>query len=155
VKPVPTEKSRTVKTSLVLPPDTNYMGTIFGGKVLAYIDEVAGIAAMRHSGRPVVTASIDSVDFFLPVKEGDIMTVEAFVTWTGRTSMEVYTQVTTEKGPGGEARLTATSFVTMVAVGDDGKPVPVPPVLPRTEREKHLYETAPKRQQSRKKGRKS
>lgn len=152
MKPVPAEQSRTVKTSLVLPPDTNYMGTIFGGKVLAYIDEVAGIAAMRHSGRPVVTASFDSVDFLLPVREGDIMTVEAFITWTGRTSMEVYTKVMTEKEPGGEPQLTATSFVTMVAVGEDGKPVPVPPVLPQREEEKRLHESAPERQQLRKQG---
>ncbi len=102
------------------------MGNIFGGQVLAYIDEVAGIAAMRHSGRPVVTASIDSVDFLLPVREGDIMTVDAFVVWTGRTSMEVYIQVTTEKGPGGPPQLTTTSFVTAVAVGDGWKTCPRP-----------------------------
>ncbi len=128
------------------------MGNIFGGQVLAYIDEVAGIAAMRHSGRPVVTASIDSVDFLLPVREGDIMTVDAFVVWTGRTSMEVYIQVTTEKGPGGPPQLTTTSFVTAVAVGEDGKPVPVPPVLPQTKEEQRLYEMVAERQQFRKEG---
>ncbi|GGA34934.1 acyl-CoA thioesterase [Kroppenstedtia guangzhouensis] len=150
MNPVPTERSRTIKTSLVLPPDTNHLGTIFGGTVLAYLDEVAAIAAMRHSGEAVVTASFDSVDFLTPVKEGDIMIVEAFVTWTGRTSMEVYAKVSSEKFPKGERRLTATSFITMVAVDEHGKPKPVPPVQPQTEEEKQLFETAPERQKLRK-----
>ncbi|PTX63294.1 acyl-CoA hydrolase [Melghirimyces profundicolus] len=154
MEPVPASNSRTVQTSLVLPPDTNHLGTIFGGKVLAYIDEVAAIAAMRHARNPVVTASIDSVDFLSPVKEGDIVNVEAFVSWTGRTSMEVYVKVMSEKGPGGDRRVTAISFVTMVAVGKDGKPVPVPKVLPETEEEKQLFESAPERQELRKKRKK-
>ncbi|SMO32763.1 acyl-CoA thioesterase [Melghirimyces algeriensis] len=150
MKPVPVKQSRTIRTSLVLPPDTNHHGTIFGGKVMAYIDEVAAIASMRHSRSPVVTASIDSVDFLSPVKEGDIINVEAFVTWTGRTSMEVYVKVMSEKGPGGEKQLTATSFVTMVAIDKDGRPIPVPPVLPETEEEKELNRTAVERQRQRK-----
>ncbi|MFD1426178.1 acyl-CoA hydrolase [Kroppenstedtia sanguinis] len=152
MKPVPTERSRTIKTSLVLPPDTNHMGTIFGGTILAYLDEVAAISAMRHSGEAVVTASFDSVDFLTPVKEGDIITVEGFVTWTGRTSMEVYAKVSSEKLPEREKRLTATSFITMVAVDEHGKPKPVPPVQPQTEEERQLYKTAPHRQQLRKQG---
>ncbi|MDA8354049.1 MAG: acyl-CoA thioesterase [Firmicutes bacterium] len=150
MKPVPARQSRTIQSSIVLPPDTNHLGTIFGGKVLAYIDEVAAIAAMRHAQRPVVTASIDSVDFLSPVQEGDVLTVESFVTWTGRTSMEVYIQVMCERGPGGERHQTAVSFVTMVAVGEDGQPVEVPPVQPETEKEKELYRTAPERQRIRK-----
>jgi acyl-CoA hydrolase len=155
VKPVPAERSRTVKTSLVLPPDTNQHGTIFGGKVLAYIDEVAAIAAMRHSQKPIVTASFDSVDFLSPVKEGDTINIEAFVTWTGRTSMEVFAKVTSEKFPSGEERLTATSFVTMVALDENGKPAPVPPVEPHTEEERELYQTAPERQKRRKERKKN
>lgn len=150
--PVPTERSRTIKTSLVLPPDTNHMGTIFGGTILADLDETAAIAATRHSGKTTVTVSCDSVDFFSSVKEGDIITVEAFVTWTGRTSMEVYAKVTSESFPDGEKKLTSTSFLTMVAVDENGIPTPVPPVLPQTEEEKQLYETALLRQQLRKQG---
>lgn len=150
--PVPTERSRTIKTSLVLPPDTNHMGTIFGGTILADLDETAAIAATRHSGKTTVTVSCDSVNFLSSVKEGDIITIEAFVTWTGHTSMEVYAKVTSESFPEREEKLTTTSFITMVAVDENGKPTPVPPVLPQTEEEKQLYEAAPLRQQFRKQG---
>lgn len=148
-KPVHASSSRTLKTVLVLPPDTNHMGTIFGGKVMSYIDEIAAMSAMRHAQQPVVTASIDSVVFRSPVKEGDILTLEGFVTWTGTTSMEVFVKVTAEKFPTVEKRLTATSFVTMVAVDKEGRPSPVSPVIPETEMEKKLFETASDRQRER------
>ena len=84
----PMKESRTIQTKLVLPPDTNHMDSIFGGKVLAYIDEIAGISAMKHSRKQVVTASIDSVDFLSSAHVGDVLELEANVTSTGRTSME-------------------------------------------------------------------
>jgi len=149
MNPRPTSYSRTVKTSLVLPPDTNHYDNIFGGKILAYIDEVAAIAAMRHSQRTVVTASFDSVDFLCPVKRGQAVTVEAFVTWTGRSSMELFARASSEDLLTGEKQLTATSFITMVAVDEDGRPVPVPPVTPETDFEKELHQTAPGRQKFR------
>ena len=149
MNPRPTSYSRTVRTSLVLPPDTNHYDNIFGGKILAYIDEVAAIAAMKHSQRTVVTASFDSVDFLFPVKKGEAVTVEAFVTWTGRSSMELFARVTSEDLLTGEKQLTATSFITMVAVDEQGKSVPVPSVLPETDFEKELHQTAPDRQKFR------
>lgn len=82
--------SFTVKNSHVLPPDTNSHGTLFGGKLMAYIDDIAAISAVRHCRKPVVTASIDSVDFLHPVFEGNAICLEAFVTWTHNTSMEVF-----------------------------------------------------------------
>ncbi|HEU5141042.1 MAG TPA: acyl-CoA thioesterase [Bacillales bacterium] len=147
---VSTSKSRTVKTALVLPPDTNHLDTMFGGKVLSYIDEVAAIAAMRHCRMAVVTASIDSVDFYGPVKEGDVISVEAFVISTGRTSMEVYVKVLCENLEMMEPRLTTTSFLTMIALDRDGRPASVPAVHPETAEEKQLYSTAPDRRQKRK-----
>ena len=90
---VPMSQSRTIQTRLVLPPDTNHHQSIFGGRVLSYIDEVAAIAAMKHAKGEVVTASIDSVDFISPAYAGDVIEVEAFVTSTGRTSIEVYVRV--------------------------------------------------------------
>jgi acyl-CoA hydrolase len=144
----PASASRTVKTLLVLPSDTNSYGTIFGGQVLALIDEVAAIAAMRHCKQPVVTASIDSVDFLNPARLGDILTVEAFVTWTGNTSMEVYAEVVSENRTG-EKNLTTTSFVTMVAIDKEGKPVAVPSVIPVTDKEKRLHQSAVQRRQLR------
>ncbi|RKD25115.1 acyl-CoA thioesterase [Ammoniphilus oxalaticus] len=145
----PTSYSRTIRTSLVLPPDTNHYDCIFGGKILAYIDEVAGIAAMKHSQNAVVTASFDSVDFLCPVKKGQAITVEAFVTWTGRSAIELFSRVISEELLTGEKKLTATSFITMVAIDEHGHPIHVPPVIPETKFEKELHQTAPERQRSR------
>ncbi|MEW9668791.1 acyl-CoA thioesterase [Ammoniphilus sp. 3BR4] len=147
----PISASRTVLNSLVLPPDTNQYENIFGGRVLAYIDEVAAIAAMRHCQKSVVTASIDSVDFLNPVKRGYAIRVEAFVTWTGRSSMEIFAQVSSENLLSGKKQLTATSFLTMVAIDEEGRTIPVPPVIPETEFEKELHRTAPQRQLQRNK----
>lgn len=142
--------SKMKQTRLVLPPDTNHLDTIFGGKVLAYIDEIAALTAMKHSKCVVVTASIDSVDFLSSAKVGDALTLEACVTRTGRTSMEVYVKVYADDLLGGRKVMTTESFLTMVAVDGDGKPKPVPAVIPETEEEKRLYETAPSRKEHRK-----
>ncbi|KGX89470.1 acyl-CoA thioesterase [Pontibacillus marinus] len=143
--------SKTVQTRLVLPPDTNHLDSIFGGKILAYIDEIAALTAMKHSSSAVVTASIDSVDFLSSAKVGDSLTSEAFVTYTGRSSMEVYVKVTAHNLLKNEQTLTTESFMTMVAVDENGKPKPVPSVLPETDEEKRLFETAPARKENRKK----
>ncbi|WP_243290880.1 acyl-CoA thioesterase [Bacillus sp. FJAT-47783] len=142
--------SLVVKTSIVLPPDTNSHGTMFGGKLMAYIDDVAAISAMRHARSPVVTASTDSVDFLHPIFEGDAVCLESFVTYTGRTSMEVFVKVVAEKLLTGERNVCAISFLTMVAVNKNGQPIPVPKVLPETDLEKELHETAKKRSEIRK-----
>lgn len=147
--PISASQSRTVKTALVLPPDTNHLDTMFGGKVLSYIDEVAAIAAMRHCGKAVVTASIDSVDFYSPIKEGDVISVEAFVASVGHTSMEVYVKVLCENLKTMESRLTTSSFLTMIALGKDGSPSPVPPVIPETDEEQRLFDTAEGRREMR------
>lgn len=143
-------ESRTIKCSLILPHNTNHHGTIFGGTVMSYIDEVSAVAAMRHSRKPVVTASIDSVDFLSPAKLGYSVCLEAFVTSTGRTSMEIFVKVISENLMTGERELTATSFVTFVALDENGQPSPVPAVIPETEEEKYLFETAVDRQKMRK-----
>lgn len=144
--------SLTVKTSHVLPPDTNAHGTLFGGKLMAHIDDVAAIAAARHARESVVTASTDSVDFLAPVKEGDSICVEAFVTWTHNTSMEVFVKAVTEHLLTGERRVCTTAFLTFVAVDvdKDGTPVPVPSVVPEADYEKQLNEHAPVRAKHRK-----
>ncbi|WP_430790041.1 acyl-CoA thioesterase [Virgibacillus flavescens] len=142
--------SLTVKTSHVLPPDTNTHGTLFGGKLMAHIDDVAAIAAARHARLAVVTASTDSVDFLAPVKEGDSICVEAFVTWTHNTSMEVFVKAVTENLLTGAREVCTTAFLTFVAVDADGKPIPVASVYPETEYEKDLNEQAPLRAKHRK-----
>ena len=147
---VPMSQSRTIQTRLVLPPDTNHHQSIFGGRVLAYIDEVAAITSMKHAKGEVVTASIDSVDFVSPAYAGDVLELEGIVTSTGRTSMEVYVRVVSRNLKTGEERLTTESFVTMVAIDDEGKPTEVPGVYPETETEKRLFDTGPKRREHRK-----
>ena len=150
VNAVPMSQSRTIQTKLILPPDTNHHHTIFGGKVLSYIDEIAAITAMKHAKSEVVTASIDSVDFVSPAYAGEVLELEAIVTSTGRSSMEVYVRVTCKNLITSEERLTTESFITMVAIDEDGKTSEVPPVYPETEFERRLFETGPQRREHRK-----
>ena len=147
--------SRTCQNRLVLPPDTNHLGTIFGGTVLSYIDEIAAIAAMKHSRNVVVTASIDSVNFLSSAVVGDILTLEAVVISTGRTSMEVFVKVESENLKTGRKTLTTTSILTMVAKDESGKPVPVARVIPENEGEREMFKTADMRRQRRLEMRKS
>lgn len=144
-------ESRTLMTDLVLPPDTNNHGTIFGGNVMAYIDKIASISAMRHCRQPVVTASSDSLDFLSPIRNGEAICLEAFVTWTHNTSMEVYVKVEAENLLTGERRLTSTAYLTFVAVDEKGNPVKVPQVQPETEEEWYHYNHAEERYINRKK----
>ncbi|MCL7747377.1 acyl-CoA thioesterase [Halalkalibacter sp. MEB205] len=146
-------ESKTVMTDLVLPPDTNYHGTIFGGNVMAYVDKVASITAMRHSRAMVVTASSDSLDFISPIRTGEAICLEGFITYTRNTSMEVYVKVEAENLLTGEKRLTATSYLTFVALDNEGKPTSVPPVIPESEEERWHYEGAVERFEQRNKRR--
>lgn len=145
----PMSQSRTIQTKLVLPPDTNHLQTIFGGQVLAYIDEIAAISAMKHSNTAVVTASIDSVDFLSSARVGDVLELEAVVSSTGRTSMEVFVTVHSTNLLTGETKLTTESFLTMVAMDEKSKPTPVLGIYPETDAEKSLYETGPARRENR------
>ncbi|MGE6229703.1 acyl-CoA thioesterase [Paenibacillus chitinolyticus] len=147
----PTSVSRSIMTEVIFPLDTNYHGTVFGGKIMEYIDKIATIASMRHCRRGVVTASSDSLDFLAPVHLGEAIELEAFVSWTHRSSMEVYVRVVAENMFTGERRTTATSFITFVALDDEGRPTPVPAVIPETDRERRLHESAPARYEARKK----
>jgi acyl-CoA hydrolase len=147
------KESRTVKTSHILPPDTNHHGTLFGGKLMGHIDDVASIAATRHARNAVVTASTDSVDFLHPIKEGDSVYLEAFVTWTGKTSMEIFVKVIAEDLLTGNRKIGAISFLTFVAMGKDGNPTTVADVIPETDEEKWLHAQAEERAKHRKKRR--
>ncbi|WP_077324566.1 acyl-CoA thioesterase [Virgibacillus siamensis] len=142
--------TKTLQTRLVLPPDTNHLDTIFGGKVLAYIDEIAALTSMKHAKSAVVTASIDSVDFLSSAKVGDSLTLEAYVTYTGNSSMEVFVKVTAHDLIHHTEQLTTESFLTMVAVDGTGKPIPVPQVYPVSEEEQEWFDSAPVRKENRK-----
>ena len=143
------KESRAIKALMVLPPDTNHYGTMFGGKVMAYIDDVAAIAATRHARTSVVTASIDSVDFLHPIRTGQSVCLEAFVIWTHRAAVEVFVKVVAEDMLSGERTVCATSFVTFVTMDVKGEKQMVPAVIPETELEKLFFEGAPERAKKR------
>jgi acyl-CoA hydrolase len=138
-------ESRCYKTSRIFPSDVNNHNTLFGGKLMSYIDDIASIAASKHCRRSVVTASTDSVDFLHPIHPTDSVCLESFVTWTGKSSMEVFVKVITEDLKTGHREIAATSFITFVALDDDWRPVLVPEVIAETEEEIKLHESAPHR----------
>ncbi|MGD7044884.1 acyl-CoA thioesterase [Jeotgalibacillus proteolyticus] len=147
---LPMSLSRTIQSKLVLPPDTNHLQTIFGGQVLSYIDEIAAITAMKHANLVVVTASIDSVDFLSAARVGDVLELDAVISSTGRTSMEVFVRVRSKNLLTRKERITTQSFLTMVAVDDRGRPSEVPGITAETDEEKRLLAGAPARRKHRK-----
>ncbi len=117
-----------VLSELMMPHQVNNAGNIFGGELLAMVDRVAAVCAMRHSGRPCLTVAIDRVDFKEPIYAGELVTCAARVNFVGRTSMEIGVQVEAENLLTGTKRRTNTCLVTFVAVDDGRRPAPVPPL---------------------------
>jgi acyl-CoA hydrolase len=111
----------------VFPTDTNHLGTIFGGALVAWMDKAAAFAAIRRARSTVVTASIDSIDFKVPIKQGDIVELVARVERVGRTSLRTRVEVNREDALDGSRQLCTVGHFTMVAVGEDGRPKPIPP----------------------------
>jgi acyl-CoA hydrolase len=142
-------ESQIIMTEMVLPSDTNALGTIFGGKVVSLIDIAAAMAAGKHSRSIVVTASIDALHFVSPVKLGEYVHIKASVNYAGRTSMEVGVRVDKENPLTGEMKHTATAYLTFVALDSDGKPKVVPPVAPETDDERRRFEEAKIRRDAR------
>ncbi|MBC7369919.1 MAG: acyl-CoA thioesterase [Bdellovibrionaceae bacterium] len=140
-------------TQLVLPTHTNALGTIFGGTIMSWIDVAAAIAAQRHSGKEVVTASIDSLSFIAPVYKGWVVNLHASVNFTSRTSMEVGVRVDAENPKTGEVFHTASAYTTFVALGSNGKPTEVPTLILETPDEKRRFEAAKRRREQRLKNR--
>lgn len=136
-------------TEVVMPGDTNALGTIFGGKVMAWIDIAAATAAIRHTRRTVVTASIDSLHFLAPIRTGYIVILKAHLNYTGTTSMEVEVRVESENPMTGEGYHNANAYLTFVALNDHGKPTAIPPLLPETEEEKIRFRQGAKRRETR------
>lgn len=127
------------------PPDSNALGTVFGGKILQMMDKAAAVCAMRHSEKSCVTVAMDRVEFLVPIQVGDVVTVEARVNFTGRTSMEVGVDVFAESPSKGVRRHATACLVTMVAIDAKRKPVPVPPLVLETPEEKTRWEDARRR----------
>ncbi|HEX2021482.1 MAG TPA: acyl-CoA thioesterase [Candidatus Thermoplasmatota archaeon] len=146
----PMRDSRASVVRLMMPPDANPHGNVHGGVIMRIVDEVAGIVAHRHARRNVVTARLDRMDFLEAVFVGNVLLLDAQVAYTGRTSMEVMVDIRAENMDTGEVVHTGTAWLTMIALNDRGRPVPVPPVVPETDAEKTLHETARKRYEARK-----
>jgi len=147
------ERSRASVVRLMVPTDANFSGNVFGGSILSEIDRVAYVTASRHARRRTVTASIDRVDFIAPVHVGDVVDFDACLTWVGTTSMEVWVRVSAEETLGGTPQLVVEAFVTMVAVGDDGRPARVPPLEPASDDERRRFEEGRARAEQRRRSR--
>jgi len=136
------KESEVIKTEIVLPQDTNALGNIFGGSVMKWIDIAAAISARRHCRRIAVTVSLDRLDFLSPIKLGNTVVIEAKVHYAGNTSMMIGVTVENEDTATGNRNLTAKAMLTFVALGENGKPAPVPPLIPETDEEKENFKKA-------------
>jgi acyl-CoA hydrolase len=130
--PKPPSDSTTLLAHLMGVTDANSAGNVHGGTVMKLVDEAAALAAIKHSGRRVVTAAMDRMTFLVPINIGDVLTLCATVNAAWRTSMEVGVRVQAENPRTGETRHTNTAYLTMVALDDDGTPAAVPPIEPHT-----------------------
>jgi acyl-CoA hydrolase len=129
--------------------DANLAGLVHGGVVMKMCDEVAAIAAIRHCGRRIVTAGVDRMMFVEPVNVGELLACSATVNAAWRTSMEVGVRVEAENPRTGERRHTSTAYLTMVALDDEGKPVPVPALIAESEDERRRQREAELRRANR------
>lgn len=134
---------------MVLPNDTNTLNNLMGGRLLHWMDIAAAIAAQKHAGKTVVTASVDSVSFGKCIKLGDVVTLQAEVSRAFNTSMEVFIKVWAENIPSGEKFLSNQAYYTFVALDRNGTPVSVPSVEPEIEEEQMRYDGALRRRQLR------
>ncbi len=141
-------KKKCVSDSLVLisrvmlPEDANPAGIVHGGVIMKEIDNAAGVAAVRHTRKICVTASIDRLDFYKPAFIGNLVTVKAAINMTGKTSMEIGARVETEDLLTGKVTHLASAYLTFVALGQDQRPCPVPPLIPETPEEKRRHREA-------------
>jgi acyl-CoA hydrolase len=142
--------SRSEMTEIVLPAQTNPLGKLLGGHVMHLVDMAAAMAAHRHSGSYVVTASVDHIDFRNPVNLGEIVILKSQVNRVFRTSLEVGVEVYSENVLTGEKKHTTTAYVTFVAIDEHTrKPKPVPPLILETEEEKQRFREAGERREVR------
>lgn len=137
----------TIMTEIVLPNDTNTLGNLMGGKLLHWMDICAAISAHRCSNRVTVTAAVNNVSFSHPIKLGDIVTLEAKVSRTFNSSMEVFIDVFVEDHRTGKRKQCNNAIYTFVAVDQIGNPISVPEVIPETDIEIERYEGALRRRQ--------
>ncbi len=143
------KESFVTMTELVLPNDTNTLNNLMGGRLMHWMDIVSAISAQKHSNRIVVTASVDNVSFKKAIQLGNVVTLNAHVTRSFNSSMEVAIEVWAEDIPSGRRIESNRAFFTFVAVDQLGKPIDVPELIPETDEEKALFEGALRRRQLR------
>lgn len=140
-------ESKTIQTEIVLPNDTNNLNNLMGGRLLHWMDIVAAVTAQRHSGRTCVTASVNNVSFGHPIPQASIVTLEANISRSFNSSMEVIIDVWTEDMQSGIKTKCNEAIYTFVAVGNMNKPTAVPEVMPETKKEKERFDAALRRRQ--------
>jgi acyl-CoA hydrolase len=145
--PKPASESLTILTDLVLPSETNPLNNLFGGELLARMDRAASIAARRHSRRITVTASVNHVAFNRAIPLGSVVTVEAKISRSFKSSMEIFLDVWVEDRESGNRTKANEAIYTFVAVDDTGRPVEVAQVIPETDLEKERFDAALRRKQ--------
>ncbi|RYU83281.1 acyl-CoA thioesterase [Hymenobacter persicinus] len=148
-KQKPVKDSFVTMTELVLPNDTNTLHNLMGGRMMHLMDIAAAVSAQRHSNRIVVTASVDNVSFREPIRLGNVVTLQAQVTRSFSSSMEVHIDVWAEDIPSGTKIKSNEAFYTFVAVDQSGRPIDVPEALAETPEDIQLYEGALRRRQLR------
>ena len=136
-----------IATKVVLPNDTNTLGNLFGGELLAWMDVIASVSAQRHCRRVVVTASVNHVSFKKPIKEASIVTLEAKVSRSFYSSMEIIIDVFVENQVTGVREKCNDAIYTFVAVDQKGGPIQVPELIPESDVEKERFEAALRRKQ--------
>ena len=141
--------SQSEYSELALPNDANTFGFLLGGRVMHLVDLAGAIAALRHARKPVVTASVDHMNFLHPVRIGQLVRLMASVNRVFRTSMEVGVKVEVEDLISGARKHTSSAYLTFVALDKEGRPTDIPPVIPETETEKRRYTAAGQRREYR------
>jgi acyl-CoA hydrolase len=149
MEPKPSAESRSTLIRWMGISDANTAGFVHGGVVMRMCDEAAGIAAVRHSGRRVVTAAMDRMTFVEPVNVGELLSCRASINAVWRTSMEVGVRVEAENPRSGDSRHTSTAYLTMVALDDQGEPIEVPDLAVETETERRRQREAELRRKNR------
>jgi uncharacterized protein (TIGR00369 family) len=145
----PVSASKTVFSKTMLPSDANPWGNVHGGEIMRLIDECAGAAATRHARQRVVTARVDELSFLAPVYVGNLVTARASVNEVGTTSMEIGVRVDAEDVLSGKVVHVSSAYLVFVAIGDDGKTAPLPPLIAETDDERRRMAAAKLRRERR------
>jgi acyl-CoA hydrolase len=143
------KESQSERSEIIFPADANALGNLFGGRLMQFIDLVGAVAASRHARVPVVTASMDHLDFVAPVRVGELLILKASVNRVFKTSMEVGVKAMVEEVQNQRLRHVSSAYLTYVAVDRDGKGIAIPGIVAETEHQKRRYEEAGRRREIR------